>query len=362
MWHKRKNSKKVFYAVMVLILMTAFTSIGFSVPVQAAGFDLNSSTIIADIAEQSSPAVVWIITTYETQDPYRRFFTTRPKKEYQSQGSGFFFNEEGYILTNAHVVAGAKSIEVILKDQKEPLGASLIGIDSDLDVAILKVNIADKTPYLKLGDSDKARIGEWIIAIGNPFGLDHTVTLGIISAKGRPLMAGGGSSDSQSYENMIQTDAAINPGNSGGPLLNLQGEIIGINTAVSAAGQGLSFAIPINSVKSILSELINTGKVSRPWLGAYLIDLKFLNSKYKTRLNLDEYTDGVLIGPIQNSPAAKAGLRDFDLIIEFNHQSITNSNDLLHAIEKQKVGDQVNFTVVRNGQKFNIDVILAEKP
>jgi S1-C subfamily serine protease len=201
-----------------------------------------------------------------------------------------------------------------------------------------------------------------MIAIGNPLGLDHTVTLGIISAKGRPLMAGGRSNDSQLYENMIQTDAAINPGNSGGPLLNLNGEIIGINTAVSAAGQGLSFAIPINSVKNILDELIKTGKVSRPWLGAYLKDLKLINAKLKSELNLDEYTDGVLIGPIQYSPAAKAGLQDFDLIIKFNNQLISNSNDLINAIKKCKVGDRANMIIVRNGKQFSVDVTLAEKP
>jgi S1-C subfamily serine protease len=335
---------------------------GLMKTVDASNLGINNPSIIADIAEQSSPAVVWIITTYETQESPRLFFSSPAKKEYQSQGSGFFFNDSGSILTNSHVVAGAKSIEVILKDQKEPLTASLVGIDTDLDVAVLKVNSQNKTPYLKLGDSDKSRIGDWVIAIGNPFGLDHTVTVGIISAKGRPLTASEGTNDSQSYENMIQTDAAINPGNSGGPLLDLQGEIIGINTAVSANGQGLGFAIPINSVKNILQELVNTGKVSRPWLGAYFIDLKMFNTRFKSRLRLSDYSDGVLIGPIRNSPAARAGLQDYDLVIEFNHQPISDSSDLISAINKQKPGNTVNLKVVRNGREFSVDVVLDEKP
>jgi len=360
MYHKIKVQRCI-YGFLVLILAIVFNFWGPGESVKAAGFDLNNSTVVADIAEQSSPAVVSIITTYETQESPHMFFSSPSKKEFQSQGSGFFFNDSGSILTNSHVVASAKTIEVILKDQKEPISATLVGIDTDLDVAVLKVNLPNKNPYLKLGDSDKARIGEWMIAIGNPFGLDHTVTLGIISAKGRPLTAGDGSNDSQLYENMIQTDAAINPGNSGGPLLNLHGEIIGINTAVSTTGQGLSFAIPINSVKSILNELISTGKVSRPWLGAYLIDLKIFNANFKAKLHLSDYTDGVLIGPIRNSPAARAGLQDYDLIVEFNQQPITDSNDLINAIKKQKVGDTVDLTVIRNGKKFSTNIILAEK-
>ncbi|HBF35834.1 MAG TPA: peptidase S1 [Firmicutes bacterium] len=354
--------KKFFLSFFVLTLLIALSLTGWIRTVDAAAPGITNPSIIADIAEQSSPAVVWIITTYETEDSPRLFFGPPTKKEYQSQGSGFFFNDSGSILTNAHVVAGAKSIEVILKDQKEPMTASLVGIDTDLDVAVLKVNSQNKTPYLKLGDSDKSRIGDWVIAIGNPFGLDHTVTVGIISAKGRPLIAGDGNNDSQSYENMIQTDAAINPGNSGGPLLDLEGAIIGINTAVSANGQGLGFAIPINSVKNVLQELVTTGKVSRPWLGAQFIDLKMVNARFKSKLHLTDYNDGVLIGPVRNSPAARAGLQDFDLIVEFNHQTVSDSSELISAIAKQKPGDRVNVTFVRNGRKFNVDVVLDEKP
>ncbi len=363
-WLQHKNflRKSFLRRFIILTLFMALIFSGLLKTAAAANLSINDSSIIADIAEQSSPAVVWIITTYVTQESPRLFFSPPTKKEYQSQGSGFFFNDSGSILTNAHVVAGAKSIEVILKDQKEPLNATLVGIDTDLDVAVLKVNSQNQTPYLNLGDSDKSRIGDWVIAIGNPFGLDHTVTVGIISAKGRPLTAGEGANDSQSYQNMIQTDAAINPGNSGGPLLDLQGEIIGINTAVSANGQGLGFAIPINSVKSILQELVSTGKVSRPWLGAYFIDLKMFNAKFKSKLRLSEYSDGVLIGPVRNSPAARAGLQDYDLVIEFNHQSISDSSELISAINEQKPGNTVNLTVIRSGRRFSVDVVLDEKP
>ncbi len=358
---KQLNYRKLILAFTAFIVLTVFSAGTFSNQVAAAPYDLTGSTVVADIAEQSSPAVVWIISTYETQDPTQRFFFDQPRNS-QGLGSGFFFNENGSILTNAHVVAGAKTIEVTLKDQKNPVTATLVGIDQELDLAVLKVNLPNKVPYLKFGDSEKARIGEWVIAIGNPLGLDHTVTLGIISAKGRPLMASQGSGNSQSYEDMIQTDAAINPGNSGGPLLNLHGDVIGINTAVSAAGQGLGFAIPINSVKSILNELITKGKISRPWLGVYLMDLKVVSARAKLQLGLARYSEGVLIDPVPNSPASQANLQQYDLITEFNHQKVADSNELINLIKKQKVGAKVNLTIIRDGKEYNVDLVLQEKP
>ena len=262
----------------LLILMVLLSILTVCLPqlATAANPELIGTSIIADVAEASIPRVVWISATYET--PAKTFsFNNLPKNVQPAKGigTGFFFDAQGYILTNAHVVSDAQSLEVTLNAAKKPLPAKLIGIDRDLDVAVIKVELSQKLPYLVLGDSERTRIGDFVIAIGNPYGLDHTVTQGIISAKGRPLNASDNlGRDLQFYENMIQTDAAINPGNSGGPLLNLKGEVIGINTLVNAEGQGLGFAIPINSVKEILNELMTKGKVSRPWIGVQMVDLK----------------------------------------------------------------------------------------
>lgn len=225
-----------------------------------------------------------------------------------------------------------------------------------MDIAILKLDSNQKHPFLTLGNSDTARVGEWVIAIGNPFGLDHTVTMGIISAKGRPIEVGTGI-----YQNMIQTDAAINPGNSGGPLLNLQGEVIGINTAVSTAGQGLGFAIPSNSVKEILNELMANGRIARPWLGVVLIDTKTLDSKTRNYLKIGN-SEGVLIRPLKDSPAAKAGLRQMDLLVEINHQPVSSPEEVIKYLRTYKVGDKISLLIQRDGKLATFEVILNEKP
>lgn len=355
--------KATIMGFIMIFILTLFTS-GFSHSAYAATPVLSQPNLIADIAEKSSPMVVWIVTTYENKQSslppvLRRIFGEVDPTPAQGMGSGFFFNDKGYILTNAHVVEGASRIEVILKDQKNSIPAKLVGLDSELDIAVLKLDSSGKYPYLKLGDSDSSRIGEWVVAIGNPYGLDHTVTVGIISAKGRPLSVG---NSSQEYEDMIQTDAAINPGNSGGPLLNLRGEVIGINTAVSATGQGLGFAIPSNAVKDILDELITHGKISRPWLGVALIDTKTLDSRTKNYLKIGN-NEGVLIRPLKNSPAANAGLRQMDLLMEINHQKITTVEDVIKYIRNHtKVGDTISLLILRDGSPETYEVTLSEKP
>ena len=356
--------KRFHYLTLCLLVLVAVTS-SFVTTAGAAGLpkvDLTSSSIIADIAEASSPEVVWIETTYQDKQtyatPFRDFIQDTPS---QGLGSGFFFDENGYILTNSHVIAGADTIDVILKDQKTPLRAKKIGEDAQLDVAIIKVDLPKKAPYLKFADSDAARIGDWVIAIGNPYGLDHTVTIGIISAKGRPIMASKGAGSSQSYDNMIQTDAAINPGNSGGPLLNLNGEVVGINTAVSSSGQGLGFAIPINTVKNILNELKTSGKVNRPWLGVNINDVKTLDANTRAYLGLNK-TEGVVIRPLKGSPAAKAGLKAYDVVLEINHQQVSDTDDFMRLIQKQKIGDKITLLVMRNGDLITVEAVLAERP
>lgn len=355
-----RNSRK-FQAVLIVLLLLCTISFSGSLDktLAASSSDIIGSSLVADIVEDSSPKVVWIETTYENKQlvfsPFGDFGPeTIPSK---GLGSGFFFNEKGYILTNYHVVDGAKSITVKLTDQKDSIPATFVGGDQILDVAIIKIDVNRKTPFLKFGDSDKARVGEWVIAIGNPHNLDHTVTLGIISAKGRPITVG---KTNNLYENMIQTDAAINPGNSGGPLLNIKGDVIGINSVV-ASGQGLGFAIPINTVRENLNELMTKGKLSHPWLGVSLKDVRDLDEDTRNYLNVAK-GEGVIISPAKNGPAAKAGLRQYDVILEINHQTISDSEQLIKMIRKMKVGDKVTILLSRNGNLMTKEVVLEERP
>jgi serine protease Do len=360
MIHSTGKGSKLFLTITLLLLFV-FAVSGFSTPTLAATSTGQAiSNEIADITETASPKVVWITTTYESSRTVITPFGEMYSSPSEGLGSGFFFEDQGYILTNAHVVQGADTIEVTLKDEKTPLPAKLIGIDKELDVAIIKIETSEKIQPLKLGDSDKARIGEWVIAIGNPYGLDHTVTMGIISAKGRPISTNGSSSNS--YDNMIQTDAAINPGNSGGPLLNLKGEVIGINTAVSSTGQGLSFAIPINTVKEVLNELKTKGKISRPWMGVTLQDIRAVDTRVKSYLGLEK-NEGVLINSVlRNSPASKAGLKRWDLILELDRQPVSSLEDFLKMLRKHKVGDKITLLIQRYEDLTTIEVTLEEQP
>ncbi|MCL6589569.1 MAG: trypsin-like peptidase domain-containing protein [Firmicutes bacterium] len=360
MIHSRGKRAK-FSLTIALLLVFVFAISNFPSPTLAAtSAGQTVSTEIADITEAASPKVVWIATTYKASRTVITPFGEIEPAPSEGLGSGFFFEEKGYILTNAHVVQGAETIEVTLKDQKNPLPAKLIGIDQDLDVAIIKIETSEKIQPLKLGDSDKARIGEWVIAIGNPYGLDHTVTLGIISAKGRPISTG--RNNAGNYDNMIQTDAAINPGNSGGPLLNLRGEVIGINTAVSSTGQGLGFAIPINTVKEILNELKTKGKISRPWIGVNLTDIRAADPRVKSYLGIDK-NEGVLISSvIRDTPASKAGLKRWDLILELDRQPVSSLEEFLKMVRQHKVGDKITLLIQRNETLTTVEVILEEKP
>lgn len=325
------------------------------------------TNIIANTVAKTSPAVVKIETVRKGStridpffnDPFfREFFGTpgpyRMEPDVrQGMGSGFIISDDGYILTNEHVIGGATEINVYLSGQDKPIRANVIGEDAELDLAVLKINAVSKLPYLELGNDDNTQVGEWVIAIGNPYGLDHTVTAGVISAKGRPVQVEG-----RQYKNLLQTDASINPGNSGGPLLNLEGKVIGINTAVNASAQGIGFAIPANTVKAVLDTLIENGKVSRPWMGVYI---QTLNAELAERLGLQSTQGAVLSGVMAGSPADKAGLRQGDAILAINHQKITNAGDITKLMEKCKVGDTITLLVERNGSRHNITVTLAEK-
>lgn len=320
-------------------------------------YPISSNNIIADMVEKAGPAVVRIETTSKPTTGFsRNFFGFSFPYEILPEnalGSGFIINEEGYLLTNYHVIEDADSIQVFLSDFDEPFKATVIGQDKELDLAVLKIDSTEKFPYLPLGDSDAIRVGEWSVAIGNPFGLDHTVTVGVISAKGRPLTISG-----QQFKNLLQTDTSINPGNSGGPLLNLQGEVIGINTAINSEGQGLGFAIPINTVKEVLDDLMTKGKISRPFVGVGLSDITDDIADY---FGFD-FTEGAIITQIyRGSAAEQAGLKQYDVILEVDGSKIKNSQDLVNYIGKKKVGDEVKFLIWRSGELKTIRVIIGER-
>lgn len=319
-------------------------------------------TNIPDMVEQVSPAVVNIETSASANndeifnDPFFRYFlgdSYMPKTNItQGIGTGFIISEDGYVVTNQHVVDKADTIIVNI-DSTEKYNANIIGQDYELDLAVLKIDANKKFATLKMGDSDKIRVGEWVIAIGNPYGLDHTVTAGLISAKGRPINI-----ENRVYKNLIQTDAAINPGNSGGPLLDTNGQVIGINTAVNANAQGIGFAIPINTAKEVLDELITEGKIIRPYIGIWF---QAVDQQIADYLGIAK--EGVIISTVNpNSPASKSGLKKYDIILSINDTKITNTDMVNEIIAKKKVNDTITIKIWREGKHYDINVQLAEKP
>ena len=278
----------------------------------------------------------------------------RPQRKQKSLGSGFLVSADGYIVTNNHVVAEADVINVTL-DERNGKGrhfkATLIGSDEETDLALLKVETKNPLPYLVFGNSDDLKVGEWLLAIGNPFGLDHTVTAGILSAKGRNIRSG-------PFDNFLQTDASINPGNSGGPLLNMQGQVVGINTAIIASGQGIGFAIPSNMAAKIIDQIKNGKKVSRGWIGVTIQDVDENSAK---ALGLKDAT-GALVGSVmENEPAARAGVRDGDVILAVDQKNIDDSAALLRAIADKAPGSTAVLTVWRDGKTQEITVTLGER-
>lgn len=322
---------------------------------------------IAAIVDRTGPAVVKIDTLTPVRnphldpffnDPFFRDFFGRVMPEGQEYrpglGSGFLISDDGYILTNEHVIDNASEIKVTVSGFSEPFNARVVGADYDLDLAVLKIDAPRKLPYLKLGDAQQARVGEWVIAIGNPYGLDHTVTVGVISAKGRPIDI-----EDRHYKNLLQTDASINPGNSGGPLLNLKGEVIGINTAVNAQAQGIGFAIPSDTVKGVLGELIKKGKVVRPWLG---VQVQQVDENWANYLKLPRAEGALVVGVVPGSPAERAGITRGDVVLEIAGRKIKTPDDLVAAIKDQKVGATVELLLWREGKLVRIRVVINEKP
>jgi Do/DeqQ family serine protease len=291
------------------------------------------------------------------EDFFKGFgFSPREKgKEYQhkqrSGGSGVIVDKEGYVLTNNHVVEGADKVRIRLNDGREFI-ATVKGQDSRTDLAVLHIKAKD-LPVATLGNSDRMEVGEWAIAIGSPFGLEHTVTVGVISAKGRSGLGTG------TYEDFIQTDASINPGNSGGPLINIDGEVVGINAMIIQPGTGIGFAIPINTAKQILDDLITQGKVVRPWLGVSVQDL---SPEMADQFQVKE-KEGVIVAQVhQGTGAEKAGLTSGDVIKSVDDKAIKSINELVKEIQKKKVGQKVKLSVVRDGKAISIEVTTTAMP
>lgn len=320
----------------------------------------------AELVEELKPVVVNISTTRLVKSPledffrnlwrfreffgeeFFRFFPGPPEMRTKSLGSGFIVDEEGYILTNNHVIEGAEDIKVKLYNGKV-YDAEIVGRDPKTDIALIKIDAKENLPVARLGDSDKLRVGDWVIAIGNPFGLEHTVTAGIISAKGRVIGAG-------PYDDFLQTDASINPGNSGGPLFNLKGEVVGINTAIVAGGQGVGFAIPINMAKSLLPQL-KTGKVVHGFLGVYIQDL---TPELARSFGLPEPKGALVSEVIPDSPAAKAGIQKGDVIVRYNGKEVPDTYTLRRMVASTPVGQRVTVVVIRKGKELTLTVEIGE--
>ncbi|MBE3577147.1 MAG: trypsin-like peptidase domain-containing protein [Limnochordales bacterium] len=351
----------------------------------SSGIPMTQYTV-ADVADRVSPSVAYIEVRYSAQsvagrgraritdpfDEFWRYFFFGPSQplteEIQpSVGSGVVVSSDGYILTNQHVVdvpAGLKvsKISVTIPGYDEPLEAELVGADRELDLAVLKVNPKRPLPQARLGDSDAVRVGEWVVAIGNPFELDHTVTVGVVSAKDRELEIPDEQGTVRRYKQLMQTDAAINPGNSGGPLVNLRGEVIGINTAVldSSVGQGIGFAIPINAAKNMINQVLKSGKYVRPWIG---ISYGPLTDEVREYFGIPKSVTGVIVGEVYpDSPAAKAGLKSGDVITEVNRKKITDQDTFGQAIANMKPGDRLSFLLWRDGKIQVATVTVGERP
>ena len=285
------------------------------------------------------------------EDFFEKFFGEMPKREFKqrSLGSGFVIDREGYILTNNHVVERAQTIKVKLTDGKE-YDATVVGKDPKTDIALIKISAKQDLPVAPFGDSDKLEVGDWVVAIGNPFGLEHTVTQGIVSAKGRWIGAG-------PYDDFIQTDASINPGNSGGPLFNLNGEVVGINTAIVSGGQGIGFAIPINVVKDLLPQLKSKGKVVRGWLG---VVIQKVTPDIAKSFGLKE-PEGALVSDVaEGSPAEKAGIKRGDVITTFNGKRIKDMDQLPRLVGNTEIGKKVKVGLLRDGKALEAEVVIAE--
>ncbi|HEY3277065.1 MAG TPA: Do family serine endopeptidase [Syntrophorhabdaceae bacterium] len=361
----RVDARRLSLSLFILLCAAGIVVLGSPAEGKAAKtFDL--STAIVQVAKKAIPGVVHIevtgtrdmpgqFTPFES-DPFFRYFFGTPKspkkfkREIRGLGTGMIIDAQGHILTNYHVVGGASKLEVLLTNGRK-YTAKLVGTDPKTDLAVIRISPGEQLPFLAFGDSDKMEVGEWVVAIGHPRGLDQTVTQGIISATHRT-----GITDPSSYQDFLQTDAAINPGNSGGPLLNLQGEVIGVNAVIlseSGGYEGIGFAIPSNIASHVAKLLITYGKVERGWLGIAIQDL----SGEKAKAAGLESPKGVMIDSVtKGGPAEKSGLKKGDIITAFEGRAVPDSNSFRNSIANMIVGSTAKITVLRAGKKQVIAV------
>ncbi len=371
------ETMKLKIIIIILTLVGGFlltAGLNLDPPLHAKSNDILSAPgNFSKLAEMAGPAVVNIRTVKTIKgggpvfrqfqrgprgrenpfnDFFERFFGDDVPRDFKqpSLGSGFIIDKKGYVVTNNHVIEDADQIKVKLDDDTE-FDAEVVGRDPNTDLALLKIESKKELPVLTMGDSDALKIGQWVVAIGSPFGLERTVTAGIVSAKGRVIGSG-------PYDDFIQTDASINPGNSGGPLLNMKGEVVGINTAIIASGSGIGFAIPVNLAEGIIAQLKSEGEVTRGWLGVAIQDLTSEMAEYyglKDR-------KGVLVADVfEGDPAEKAGIRAKDIILEVNGEKIETSRQLTAMIAGLKVGSSTRVKVFRNGETKTFEVVLAKR-
>ncbi|MBF0587743.1 MAG: DegQ family serine endoprotease [Magnetococcales bacterium] len=363
--YKRKGSLRSFTPMMCIVVLACslFTSELMARP----------TPDLTGIVENLKPVVVNIHTSKKIRSgqadipinpfrnsPFEEFFKPfldqMPQREHQTRnmGSGFIIDRDGYILTNHHVIEGADEIKVRLADERE-FKARIIGSDPKTDLALIRIDSEHKLPVAQLGDSDAIKVGAWVVAIGNPFGLEATVTTGIISAKGRSIGSG-------PYDDFLQTDAAINPGNSGGPLFDLQGRVVGINTAIfsrSGGYMGIGFAIPVNMAKSVVSQLKTSGHVTRGWIG---ISIQNVTAELASALGLDEPQGALIAQIVEDGPAAQAGLEAGDVILSFNGKNVRKMRDLPAIVATTEVGIRASMRILRDSREKSLRIKVAEMP
>ena len=327
----------------------------------------------AEIAAQVDSGVVKVTTiTQRSQseaqnplydDPFFRYFFGDQlpdlPENIEGYGSGFIVTEDGFIVTNQHVIQGADEIKININNMDKSIPAEVIWTDFNLDLAVIKIDVDQELEPIQLGDSNEIRPGDWAIAIGNPFGFEHTVTTGVISALGRPIQIPTSQGQIRTYKNLIQTDAAINPGNSGGPLLNMNGEVIGINTAVSSQGQGIGFAIPVNEVKEVVNDLKTKGEIIQPWLG---VSVGQISPEVQEYFELDSNEGAIILDVFPDSPADKAGLKTYDIIKEIDQEIIENPDDVVQKINEKEIEERILIKVVRDGETEILFARIGKKP
>jgi serine protease Do len=370
---KNRRDARFWVQLSMAMILASFLMLASSAAVSHAASP-NAPLSFSDVAKKVSDEVVNIKVVSTTQvsnmqgfqqyfnspwgqndsqndsqnDFFERFYgDSVPEYEQDSLGSGFIVGEDGYIVTNNHVVDDADDITVTLKNGKE-YPATVVGKDENTDIALIKIEPDEPLKVAEMGDSDALEVGDWVVAIGSPFGYEQTITAGIISAKGRVINAG-------PYDDFLQTDASINPGNSGGPLIDMNGQVIGINTAIVDIGTGIGFAIPINMAKGVVAQLKNNGSVTRGWLGVSIQDLEEGLAEY---YGVKDKKGAFVANVTEGDPADKAGIQANDVIVTVNGEKIEDSRDLTRVIADIPVGDIAKIEVIRNGKtkKFKVEI------